>query len=92
MFVSPKPDPGKGLVGTHDVALPAADELNRERSGLAVIGGLTPEVVGVGDFGLDLRRFRRLAVVDIGVISVSNCTVKVAWLGSLIEAATVKSC
>ena len=50
-----------------DVTLPAADELNREGNGLAVIGGLTPEVVGVRDFPLDLRGFRRLAVVDIGI-------------------------
>ena len=54
---------GGGVI-PHDVTLPAADELNREGNGLAVIGGLTPEVVGVLDFPLELRGFRRLAVVD----------------------------
>ena len=73
------------------VTLPAADKLNREGSGLAVIGGLTPEVVGVGDFPLELRGFRILAVVDrwhwyrCGPSTLACC-------GSPIRPATVQSC
>ena len=69
-----------------DVTLPAADELNREGSGLAVIGGLTPEVVGVGDFPLDLRGFRILAVVDRGIGHRWDHQDTSAWFGSPIEA------
>ena len=92
MFPKARGVEADGDVIPHDVTLPAADELHREGSGLAVIGGLTPEVVGVLDFRLELRGFRRLAVVDNGVIGANGGAVfKVAWFGSPIKAATVQS-
>ena len=65
----PEGSGGEAFAATDDVALPAAGELNREGSGLAVIGGLTPEVVGVLDFPLELGGFRRLAVVHGRVVA-----------------------